>query len=1135
MFGKVLVANRGEIAVRAFRAAYELGVKTVAVFPYEDRNAIHRIKADEAYLIGERGHPVRGYLDIHEIMRAAKESDADAIYPGYGFLSENPELARACAEAGITFIGPPAEVLELAGNKVRAIQAAQAAGVPTMKSTPPSADIDELIAGAEDIGFPVFVKAVAGGGGRGMRRVSGPEQLKESLAAAMREAEGAFGNPTAYIEQAVARARHIEAQILADDFGNTIHLFERDCSVQRRHQKVVEIAPAPHISAELREALCGDAVRFAESINYSNAGTVEFLVETEGPRAGQHVFIEMNPRIQVEHTITEEITDVDLVQSQMRIAAGDSLGDLGLSQEMIRINGAALQCRITTEDPANDFRPDTGTITAYRSAGGAGVRIDGGTVDIGVDISAYFDSLLVKLICHGRDFESAVTRARRALAEFRIRGVSTNIPFLQAVLADPDFMAGDASTSFIEERPDLLTAYAPADRGTKLLRWLAEVTVNQPHGPAPTQLDPGLKRPTGINVNIPSPQGSRQRLLDLGPEAFAADLRQRVPVEVTDTTFRDAHQSLLATRVRTKDLIRIAPYVGRMTPELLSVECWGGATYDVALRFIAEDPWERLAALRYNMPGLCLQMLLRGRNTVGYTPYPTKVTTSFVAEAAEVGIDIFRIFDALNDVEQMRPAIEAVRETGSTLAEVALCYTGDLNSPTEVLYTLDYYLRLAEKMVQAGAHIIGIKDMAGLLRPPAARKLVTALRQNFDLPVHLHTHDTAGGQLATLLAAIDVGVDAVDVASAPMAGTTSQVPASALVAACANTERPTNLDLRAVMELEPYWEAVRKVYAPFESGLPSPTGRVYDHEIPGGQLSNLRQQAIALGLGEKFEQIEAMYTAANKILGRPPKVTPSSKVVGDLALHLVAVGADPDDFAENPQKYDIPDSVIGFLNGELGDPPGGWPEPFRTKALRGRTVPVRDIELSAEDSADLDDKGLVRQSTLNRLLFPGPTKDFLANRATYGDVGRLNTLDFLYGLQPGQEHVAKIGRGVSLILGLSAIGNADERGMRTVMCTINGQLRPIRVRDKSIKVDFKTAERADPNNPGHVAAPFAGVVTVTVHEGDQVQEGATVATIEAMKMEAAITAAVSGVVKRLALADVQQVEGGDLVLVIASA
>src|SRR6188472_1302564 len=1132
MFGKVLVANRGEIAVRAFRAAYELGVRTVAVFPYEDRNAIHRIKADEAYLIGERGHPVRAYLDIHEIMRAAKESEADAIYPGYGFLSENRELARACAEAGITFIGPPATVLELAGNKVRAIEAARAAGVPTLKSTPPSADVDELIKGAEAIGLPVFVKAVAGGGGRGMRRVGDLEQLREAIGAAMREAEGAFGDPTAYIEQAVGRPRHIEAQVLADTHGNTIHLFERDCSAQRRHQKIVEIAPAPHISTRLREALCNDAVRFAESINYSNAGTVEFLVETEGERAGQHVFIEMNPRIQVEHTITEEITDVDLVQAQMRIAAGESLADLDLSQEVIRINGAALQCRITTEDPANDFRPDTGTITAYRSAGGAGVRIDGGTVDIGVEISAYFDSLLVKLICHGRDFEAAVTRARRALAEFRIRGVSTNIPFLQAVLEDPDFIAGDVSTAFIEERPDLLTTHAPADRGTKLLRWLAEVTVNQPHGPAPTQLDPGVKRPAGIDIAIPSPQGSRQRLLDLGPEAFAADLRQRVPIEVTDTTFRDAHQSLLATRVRTKDLIRIAPYVGRLTRQLLSVECWGGATYDVALRFIAEDPWGRLAALRYNMPGLCLQMLLRGRNTVGYTPYPTKVTTSFVAEAAEVGIDIFRIFDALNDVEQMRPAIEAVRETGCAIAEVALCYTGDLNSPSEDLYTLDYYLRLAEKMVNAGAHVIGIKDMAGLLRPPAARKLVAALRQNFDLPVHLHTHDTAGGQLATLIAAIEVGVDAVDVASAPMAGTTSQVPASALVAACANTERPTNLDLRAVMELEPYWEAVRKVYAPFESGLPSPTGRVYDHEIPGGQLSNLRQQAIALGLGEKFEQIEAMYTAANAILGRPTKVTPSSKVVGDLALHLVAVGADPDDFAANPQNYDIPDSVIGFLSGELGDPPGGWPEPFRTKALQGRTVRFRDVEISDADSADLDEKGPVRQATLNRLLFPGPTKDFLDTRETYGNVGRLNTLDFLYGLQPGQEHVAKIGRGVSLILGLSAIGNADERGMRTVMCTINGQLRPMRVRDKSIKVDAKTAERADPNNPGHIAAPFAGVVTVTVSEGDQVEAGMTVATIEAMKMEAAITAPVAGVVQRLALADVQQVEGGDLVLVL---
>ncbi len=1135
MFAKVLVANRGEIAVRAFRAAYELGAQTVAVFPYEDRNAVHRIKADEAYTIGERGHPVRAYLDIAEIIRAAKESGADAIYPGYGFLSENPDLARACVEAGIAFIGPPAEVLELAGNKVRALQAARAAGIPTLRSTPPSADLDELVAGAEEIGFPVFVKAVAGGGGRGMRRVDDPATLRELTSAAMREAEGAFGDPTAFIEQAVGRPRHIEVQILADTQGTTLHLYERDCSIQRRHQKVVEIAPAPHISEELRAALCADAVTFAESITYSCAGTVEFLVETEGPRAGQHVFIEMNPRIQVEHTVTEEITDIDLVQSQMRIASGESMTDLGLDQSQIRINGAALQCRITTEDPANGFRPDTGTITAYRTAGGAGVRLDGGTADTGVEISAHFDSMLVKLTCRGRTFETAVARARRALAEFRIRGVSTNKPFLQAVLEDSDIIAGDVSTAFIEERPELLTTHAPADRGTKLLRWLAEVTVNQPHGPAPTLLDPGVKRPPGIDLTIPSPQGSRQRLLKLGPAGFATDLRQRVGVEVTDTTFRDAHQSLLATRVRTKDLLRIAPYVGRMTSELLSVECWGGATYDVALRFIAEDPWERLAALRYNMPGLCLQMLLRGRNTVGYTPYPTKVTTSFVAEAAQVGIDIFRIFDALNDVEQMRPAIEAVRETGTTVAEVALCYTGNLTSPKEDLYTLDYYLRLAEKIVEAGAHVLAIKDMAGLLRPPAAKKLVTALRGRFDLPVHLHTHDTAGGQLATQIAAFDAGVDAVDVASAPMAGTTSQVPASALVAALEDTGRATSLDLREVMYLDPYWEAVRKVYKPFESGLPAPTGRVYDHEIPGGQLSNLRQQAIALGLGEKFEQIEAMYTAANAILGRPTKVTPSSKVVGDLALHLVAVGADPAEFAANPQNYDIPDSVIGFLGGELGDPPGGWPEPFRTKALQGRTVPVRDVELAPDDADDLDKAGSERQATLNRLLFPAPTKEFLHNRETYGNVARLDTLDYLYGLQPGEEHVVRLGKGVNLILGLQAIGSPDERGMRTVMCTINGQLRPIRVRDTSIKVDVKTAERADTTRPGQVAAPFAGVVTVTVAEGDEVEAGATVATIEAMKMEAAITAPVGGVVQRLAIGPIQQVEGGDLVLVLATA
>ncbi|GGL57183.1 pyruvate carboxylase [Microlunatus endophyticus] len=1132
MFSKVLVANRGEIAVRAFRAAYELGAQTVAVYPYEDRNAVHRIKADEAYEIGERGHPVRAYLDIDGIIRAAVDSGADAIYPGYGFLSENPDLARACDAAGITFIGPPADVLELAGNKVRAIGAARAAGIPTLKSTPPSDDVEELVAGAEEVGYPVFVKAVAGGGGRGMRRVDEPGQLRDALDQAMREADSAFGDATVFIEQAVSRPRHIEVQILADKAGNTMHLFERDCSLQRRHQKVIELAPAPNISDELRAALTGDAVKFAESLHYSCAGTVEFLVETEGPRAGQHVFIEMNPRIQVEHTVTEEITGVDLVQSQMLIASGSTLEDLELSQDRVTITGAALQCRITTEDPANGFRPDTGIITAYRSAGGAGVRLDGGTADTGAEVSAHFDSMLVKLTCRGRNFATAVARARRALAEFRIRGVSTNIPFLQAVLDDPEFLAGNVATNFIETRPELLNARTPGDRGTKLLRYVAEITVNKPNGNRPTLLDPGEKRPAGVDLSVPSPHGSRQRLLDLGPAGFAAELRSRTNVEITDTTFRDAHQSLLATRVRTKDLLRIAPYVGRMTPELFSVECWGGATYDVALRFLHEDPWERLAALRYNMPGLALQMLLRGRNTVGYTPYPEKVTRTFVQQAAETGIDIFRIFDALNDVEQMRPAIEAVLETNTTVAEVALCYTSDLNDPNEPTYTLDYYLRLAEQAVQAGAHILAIKDMAGLLRPPAAARLVSALRERFDLPVHLHTHDTAGGQIGTLLAAIDAGVDAVDVASAPMSATTSQPPASALVAALAHTERESNLDLRKVMDLEPYWEAVRRIYAPFESGLPSPTGRVYDHEIPGGQLSNLRQQAIALGLGEKFEQIEAMYAAANKIVGRPTKVTPSSKVVGDLALHLVAVGADPKDFEENPGKYDIPDSVIGFLAGELGTPSAGWPEPFRTKALAGRKVPVREETLSSEDETALDKGGRVAQDALNRLLFPGPTKDFLAARDAYGDVGRLDTADFLYGLQAETEHVVRIGRGVSVILGLEAIGEADEKGMRTVMCTLNGQLRPIRVRDNSIKVDIKAAEKADAGNSGHVAAPFSGVVSLRVAEGDTVEAGATVATIEAMKMEAAITAPRAGTVRRLAIGPVQQVEGGDLVIVL---
>ena len=844
MFSKVLIANRGEIAVRALRAAREIGSKTVAVFPHEDRWSEHRMKAEEAYEIGEVGHPVRAYLDPDAIVAVAVQCGADAVYPGYGFLSENPALAEACAAAGITFIGPSAEVLTLTGNKARAIAAAKAAGVPVLQSVPPSTDVEELVAAAEAIEAPLFVKAVAGGGGRGMRKVDDRADLREAIETCMREAEGAFGDPTVFIEQAVVDPRHIEVQILADGTGSddgVIHLYERDCSVQRRHQKVVEIAPAPNLDPEIRERMCADAVRFAREIGYKNAGTVEFLLDP----SGRYVFIEMNPRIQVEHTVTEEVTAVDLVQSQMLIAAGATLADLGLTQDSVRPQGFALQCRITTEDPANGFRPDTGKITTYRSPGGPGVRLDGGTTYSGAEISPHFDSMLAKLTCRGRTFESAVQKARRALLEFRIRGVSTNVGFLQAVLADPDFAAGGVTTSFIEDHPQLLKAQVGGDRASRLLTYLADVTVNQPHGEARVSVTPSSKLPS-LDRSQPVPDGTRQLLREVGPEEFARRLRAQDRVAVTDTTFRDAHQSLLATRVRSRDLLAVAEHVSRTTPELWSVECWGGATYDVALRFLAEDPWERLAALREAIPNIGLQMLLRGRNTVGYTPYPTEVTEAFVQEAAETGIDVFRIFDALNDVSQMRPAIDAVRATGTSVAEVALCYTGDLSSPAETLYTLDYYLRLAEQIVDAGAHVLAIKDMAGLLRAPAARTLVTALRERFDLPVHLHTHDTPGGQLATLVAAIDAGVDAVDAACAAMAGTTSQPALSALVSATDHSARETGLSLAAVNALEPYWEATRRVYAPFESGLPAPTGRVYRHEIPGGQLSNLRQQAIAL-------------------------------------------------------------------------------------------------------------------------------------------------------------------------------------------------------------------------------------------------------------------------------------------------
>ncbi|MEH0146517.1 pyruvate carboxylase [Corynebacterium sp. Q4381] len=1128
-FKKILVANRGEIAVRAFRAAFETGAKTVAVYPREDRNSFHRPFADEAVQIGIEGQPVKAYLDVEEIIRAAKKTGADAVYPGYGFLSERAELARRCAEEGIKFIGPTAETLELTGDKAAAVHAAERAGLPTLKDSEPSSDPKQLAEYAKEFEFPVFVKAVAGGGGRGMRFIEKIEDVEKLSAEASREAEAAFGDPNVYIERAVIKPQHIEVQIMADSYGNVVHLFERDCSVQRRHQKVVEIAPAQHITEEQRQRICQDAVNFCKEINYEGAGTVEFLVDENG----NHVFIEMNPRVQVEHTVTEEVTGIDIVKNQMYIAAGAKLEDIHLTQDLIEVNGAALQCRITTEDPKNGFRPDSGTITGYRSPGGAGVRLDG-SVAVGTPITPNFDSLLVKMTCRGRNFQVAIDRALRALNEFAVDGVSTNIGFLRALLSEEEFRHERVNTGFIADHPHLLEAPAAKDDAGKILNYLADVTVNKPNGARPTTIQPSKKLPKADYGDLP--RGSRDDLLELGPKKWAEKLRNQTALGVTETTFRDAHQSLLATRVRTNTLVAAAKHVGYLTPQLTSVEAWGGATFDVGMRFLHESPWMRLDEIREVMPNVNIQMLLRGRNTVGYTPYPDTVTRAFVQEAATSGIDIFRIFDALNDVDQMRPAIDAVLETNTTVAEVAMAYSGNLLDPAEDLYTLDYYLNLAEEIVEAGAHVLAIKDMAGLLRPAAATKLVTALRERFDLPVHVHTHDTAGGQLATYLAAAYAGADVVDVASAPLAGTTSQPSMSALVAAFADTDRDTGISLQAVSDMEPYWEAVRQVYAPFESGIPGPTGRVYKHEIPGGQLSNLRTQAKALGLEDRFELIEDYYAAVNDILGRPTKVTPSSKVVGDLALHLVGAGVDPYEFADNPRKYDIPESVIGFLQGELGTPPGGWPL-LREKALEDRAEVDHTVEVPEELAPDLESEDHeTRRIALDKLLFPKQYDEFLEHRRTYGVTDQLGDKTFFYGLEEGEETMIYYGEiddnTPPLVVRLDAVGEPDEKGMRQVILTVNGQVRPMWVRDNNAESTVAEVEKADTSNPGHVAAPFAGVVNVTVKPGDEVKAGDQVATIEAMKMEASISATKDGTVERVALQQATKVEGGDLVVVI---
>lgn len=1142
---KLLIANRGEIAIRAARAARELGITSVAIYSAEDRSALHRLIADEAYQIGEAGHPVRTYLDIPLIIETALRAGADAVYPGYGFLSESAVFAQAVIDAGLTWVGPTPETLVLTGDKVRGRDSAVRAGVPVLGASGPVASLQEALEFAAGIGYPVFIKASGGGGGRGLRRVDDAQAATLAFDSARREAAAAFGDDTLFVEQAVIRPRHVEVQVLADGAGNVVHLYERDCSVQRRHQKVVEIAPAPGLPRDLIDRLCADAVAFAREVNYKAAGTVEFLVWADPQALGEahvsghaYAFIEMNPRIQVEHTVTEEVTGIDLVLSQLRIARGETLADLGIAQEDIRVQRSAIQCRLTTEDPADDFRPATGTIVFYRSPGGPGVRLDGATYG-GADVTPFYDSLLVKLTTSGADFTSAARRARRALSEFQVRGVSTNVSFLRALLSDPDFLSGELTTAFLDEHPELVSAQPGSTLGAAsgLLVRLAEVTVNRPNGePRAIVREPATLLPIGASA-LRTPAATAKAVLDAsGPEALATWLRELEQVAVTDTTLRDAHQSLLATRLRSRDLVAGAAAQAALLPGLFSLECWGGATFDAALRFLGDDPWERLAQLRAAAPGTLTQMLIRGRNALGYAPYPDDVVTAFVAEARHTGMDVFRVFDALNSVAKTRPVIDAVREHNG-YAEGAICYTSDLLDPAEETYTLDYYLRVADDYVAAGVHGLVIKDMAGLLRPPAAQVLVKALRERFEVPVRLHTHDTAGGQLATYLAAIDAGVDGVDCASAPMASGGSQPSLGALLAAMAHADRDPSaaggLDLADAARLEPYWTAVRDLYAPFEAGQRSPATTVYRHEVPGGQLSNLRAQADALGVGARFAEVLEAYHDANILLGRPVKVTPSSKVVGDLAVWMVAAGVGMDDLLAEPARHDLPASVIAFLQGQLGIPEGGFLEPFTSQLLTGKP-PLKEPVFSEEDRADLGNP-LTRQTALTRLMLPAEAKKFEESRITYGDVSVLPTHAYLYGLQPGTTEVIDVAAGRQMFVALDAIGDVDETGRRSVHLRANGEPIVLRVVDDKAPKSANAHPKADPGNPAHLAASVPGVISVVVKAGDQVQPGDKVAVIEAMKMESAVTAGTAGTVETVHVADKSQVEPGDLVITLTPA
>lgn len=1141
---KVLVANRSEIAIRVFRSATELGIRTVAIYAYEDRYALHRFKADEAYQIGEAGEPIRSYLDIPKIIALAKEHGVDAIHPGYGFLSENATFAQACVDAGIKFIGPEVEVLKQLGDKTSARRIADAAKVPILSGSGAAlASVEEGLAEAERLGFPVILKASHGGGGRGMRVVRSANEFRGAFESASQEALVAFGSAEVFLEKYIERAKHIEVQLLGDQHGNLVHLFERDCSIQRRHQKVIEIAPSVNLPDDVRDGICDAAVRIGRHVSYSNAGTVEFLVDAD---TNKFYFIEVNPRIQVEHTVTEEVTGVDLVRSQILVAQGTPLDDpeIGITgQDAIRTNGYALQCRVTTEDPANNFVPDYGRIGHYRSAGGTGIRLDGGTAFSGAFVRPFYDSLLVKVTVRGRRFADAARRMSRCLHEFRIRGVKTNIPFLINVIEHEDFLAGNCTTTFIDNTPSLFEFARRRDRASRLLAYLGETIIN---GNALVKGRPESQRRTPAPVpeydsSQPRPEGTRDLLLKLGPEKFSEWVRDQQRLLITDTTFRDAHQSLLATRFRTYDLVQVAEAYSYLLPELFSLEMWGGATFDTTMRFLKECPWERLTRMREACPNILFQMLLRASSAVGYANYPDNIVREFVKEAWEAGNDVFRIFDALNWSENMYVAMEAVRETGG-ICEAAICYTGDILNPKRTKYDLKYYVELAKDLEKHGAHILAIKDMAGLCKPSAAAKLVSTLKQEVGIPIHFHTHDTAGIQAASLLRAADVGVDIVDAAMAPMSGGTSQVNLNTLCESLSYQDRDTKLCSERLDETATYWQAVREYYSPFESAALAGTADLYNHEMPGGQYTNLYEQARALGLADQWPDVCHAYAEANQLFGDIVKVTPTSKAVGDMALFMVANGVSAEDVMKGERALSFPESVLDLLSGAMGQAPGGFPNPVQKRILGdrkpfdgrpGATLPPADFEAEAEKLEKRLERPATKREVLSSLLYPKVFDDFITHRKKYGDTSVLPTPAFFFGMQTGDEISADIEQGKTLFIRFLAAGSPHPDGKRNVFFELNGQPRDVTVEDLTVESSAVKRVQADPGNPAHVAASMPGmVVTVAVKAGDTVSEGQKLLVLEAMKMQTTIQADRAGKIGELHVQPGVQVETGDLLLTI---